>query len=208
LVDCNLIERKTQKGPIMPGPKCPSHIVGRIFYFAFIGFIAILLVGPVIGILSVVLSIGLALLSFAIAALGIILPFAILGFLVWAPLHAAFSGKPLEWRKLGRLCKGIFDKVFGVVRGASSMMTGSGRIFQQKLSGLSSNVGVILFETFCGALVGLLLAVIAEYMSASQRDLGLAIIGLLIGAVLGALVGTSRIRVKEPRMEHSAEGIN
>jgi hypothetical protein len=30
-------------------------------------------------------------------------------------------------------------------------------------------------------------------------------IGVLIGAILGALVGTSRIRVKEPQ---SAEGLN
>jgi hypothetical protein len=189
----------------MRGRLCPTHFLGKIFSFALLGFLAILLVGPVIAVLSVFLSIVLAMLSFAIAALGILLPFAVLGFLVWAPLHALFSGRPVQWRTLGRMCKGILDIVLSIPRRAWSMMTGSGKAAQEKITGLSSHIGVVLFETFCGALVGFMLGVMAGNMSAAP-DIGEVIgIGVLIGAILGALVGTSRIQVKEPQ---SAEGLN
>jgi hypothetical protein len=194
----------------MKSPHCPSRFFGKLFYFALIGFIVILLAAPVLAVLSVVLSMVLAILSFALAALVIVLPFAVLGFLVWAPLQAAFSGRPIEWRQLGRICKGIFNNVLGIPRRAWSMMTWSGRAAHEKVSGLSSHVGVVLFETFCGALVGFMLGITAANMPAQQQYGAMAGPGLgaLIGAVLGALVGTSRIRVKDPGMEHSAEGVN
>ena len=189
---------------------CPSHILGRLFYFALIGFIVLLLAGPVIAILSVALSMALAILSFAIAVLGILLPFAVLGFLIWAPLQAAFSDKPVEWRKLGRMCKGIFDLALSIPRRAWSIMAHSGRTAHDKLSGLSGNVGIVLFETFCGALVGLMLGILAANMWPQQNfgEMVGPLLGALIGAILGALVGTSRIRVKDPMVEHSGGGLS
>ncbi len=87
------------------------------------------------------------------------------------------------------------------------MMTGSGKAAHEKITGLRSHIGVVLFETFCGALVGFMLGIMAGIYVGPTADRRIGI-GALIGAILGAFVGTSRIRVKDPRTEQSAEGVN
>jgi hypothetical protein len=200
VIDWIVMPRRADKGQTMRNSHCPSHILGKLFYFALIGFIVLLLAGPVIALLSVALSMALAILSFAIAVLAILLPFAVLGFLIWAPLQAAFSDKPVEWRKLGRMCKGILDLVLSMPRRAWSIMTYSSRTAHDKLSGLSGNVGIVLFETFCGAVVGFMLGVMVGKMSAPPHDEMIGP-GALIGAVLGALVGVSRISTRRSEIK-------
>jgi hypothetical protein len=192
----------------MSGRLCPKYFLGRVFYFAFLGFLVLLLSGPALAFLGFAFSIALAIISFAIAILAVVLPFALLGFLIWAPLHALVSGKRVEWRILGRICYFFYDKLFRFPKRVLTGMSHSGQVVRQKVSGLSGHIRVILIETACGALVGFMLGVMADYMSGHPQIEGVIAIGALIGAVLGALVGISRIQTIEPAIEQTVEAIN
>jgi hypothetical protein len=60
-----------------------ASIVRKLALFALIGFGVVMLAGPILAVLSVVV------------------PFALVGFLVWGLFALVFQGKRLDWREVG-----------------------------------------------------------------------------------------------------------
>jgi hypothetical protein len=161
-----------------------ASVFRKFGYFAFMGVAALILAGPVIALLSLVISLILAVLS-------ILVPFAVIGLLIWLPIRI-LSGNPSKawtearkaggvlWRsvlrpplQLGKRLFSWFGNAFGASRGRAQQ------------------VGGILMETTCGAAVGALLGVAAGMGKEEMyADAGLA---AAVGAVVGLFVGFTRI---------------
>ncbi len=188
----------------MPSRCCPGHVLGKIGYFAAIGFLAILLAGPVLGLLSVVLSIALAIFSAALTVFIVILPFVIVGFVIMAPIEGALTGRPVQWSRLGDMCRGLWLKIWGLAWWFWKKLLGSLHFFRRKMAALSIYVRVVFWEVVCGALVG---AFLGGMVALHDLDKPEILIGALIGAILGAVVGTSRMEIKEPALGSSVESV-
>src|SRR5437016_4032208 len=67
----------------------PLGVLRKIALFALLGFATITLFGPVVAVLSVVLSFGMVLASFALV-----------GYLVWAAFVAATHGPEVAWHNM------------------------------------------------------------------------------------------------------------
>ena len=180
----------------------PGRTIGKIGYFALIGFLAILLAGPVIGILSALVSLFLAIFSVAITVFVVILPFAMIGFLVLAPIEAVRTGRPIEWRRLREICVGLWAKTLGVAWWVWRKLLGFISFLRRRVAALAIYVRVVFWEVICGALVG---AFLGWMMARHEMDKPHIIIGALIGAILGALVGASRHEIADPALPSPAE---
>lgn len=83
-------------------PSVPHTATGlrHILFLALLGFAVLFLSGPVIAVASIVLSVVLA--------LGVIvLVFALIGFVVWAPLYIAVAGREAASEKIGTLGRAL-----------------------------------------------------------------------------------------------------
>src|SRR5207253_7927805 len=63
-----------------------ARVFGKIAYLALIGFLAILLTGPIIAVFS-------ALFSLVVAILSVLVPFALIGVLIWLPWRLCAKGR-------------------------------------------------------------------------------------------------------------------
>jgi len=183
---------------------CPGRTIGKICYFAMIGFLGLLLAGPALGLLSVLLSIVLGIFSIALAAFVVILPFAILGFVIVAPIKALSTGEPIRWSRLGAMCRGLWQAILGVAWWCGRKVVGFVQFLRRKAAALSIYVRGVFWEVVCGAGVGAFLGGMVALQDPAKPEI---IIGAVIGAVLGALVGASRMDIKEPALTSPAEPI-
>ncbi len=183
---------------------CPGRTVGKICYFALIGFLALVLAGPALGLLSLLVSVVLAIFSIALAAFIVILPFAILSFVIIAPIKAVSTGQPIRWSRLGAICRGLWRAILGVAWWCWRKLVGFVRFLRRKAAALSIYVRVVFWEVVCGAGVGGFLGWIVALHDLHKPEI---IIGATIGAVLGALVGASRMDIKESTLPSPAEPI-
>lgn len=181
---------------------CPGRTIGKIGYFALIGLLAILLAGPVLGLLSVLLSIVLAVFSIALTVFVVILPFAILGFVIMAPIQAARSGKPIEWNRLGVMCKNLWRGSLGTALWCWRKLVQFVHFLRRKVAALSIYVRLVFWEVVCGACVGGFMGGMVAFHDHQKPEI---LIGAALGAILGALVGASRMEVKEPTYNSPAE---
>src|SRR5260370_37268246 len=133
---------------------CPGRTFGKICYFALIGLLALLLVGPAVGLLSVLLSIFLAIFSIALAAFLVILPFAILGFVIIAPIKAVSTGRPVNWSRLGAMCGSLLRGILGVAWRCLRSLVGFIQFLRKKAASLSRYVRVVFGEVLCVAGLG------------------------------------------------------
>jgi hypothetical protein len=60
-----------------------TTVIRKLVLFSLIGFVVVMVSGPVLALLSVVI------------------PFALVGFLVWGAFALVFQGKRLDWREVG-----------------------------------------------------------------------------------------------------------
>ncbi len=183
---------------------CPGRTIGKVCYFALIGFVALLLAGPVFGLLSVLFSIIVAIFTAALVAFLVILPFAILGFVVVAPIKALSTGRPVQWSRLGTLCQKLWRGLLGTAWWCSRKLVAFIQFLRRKAALLSIYVRVVFWEVVCGAAVGGFLGGMVALHDPQKPEI---IIGALIGAVLGALVAASRMDIKEPALHSPAEPI-
>lgn len=180
---------------------CPGRAIGKIFYFALIGFLALLLAGPALGLLSVLLSIFLTIFSIALAAFVVILPFAILGFLVVAPIKAVSTGRPVDWRRLGAICGSLWRGVLGVAWWCWRKLVAFIQFLRKKAVALAIYIRAVYWEVLCGAGVGGFLGAAVAWYDLDKPEI---FIGAALGAILGALVGISRADIKEPALTSPA----
>src|SRR5262249_2786665 len=66
-----------------------TTVIRKLVLFSLFGFVVVMVSGPVLALLSVVL------------------PFALVGFLVWGLFALVFQGKQLDWRQLGANVRGV-----------------------------------------------------------------------------------------------------
>jgi hypothetical protein len=178
--------------------------IGKVCYFALIGFLGILLAGPVLGLLSVLLSIFLTIFSIALTAFVVILPFAVLGFVIVAPIQAMKTGRPVEWNRLGALCHNLWRGISGVAWWCWKKLVGFIHFLRRKAVLLSIYGRAVIWEVLCGAFVG---GFLGGVLALNHPDKPEIPIGAVVGAILGALVGRSRMDLKEPALNSPAEPV-
>jgi hypothetical protein len=160
----------------------------RVGFWALIGVAVIFGMPPVLALISV-------LFSFALMVLTIIVPLALFGLLIGLFVRFFNLHSPTVWRGLRDTSKDICRKaVVAPLRTGGQVCHGAihmGQHVRIKAHGFLAFVGGIFVEAFSGALVGTLLGAVVWYQS-SQSRVPIAI-GAGIGAVLGMLVGVSRL---------------
>jgi hypothetical protein len=149
----------------------------------------------VLGLLSLLVSIAVAIFSAALTVFIVILPFVIVGFVIMAPIEGALTGRPVQWSRLADMCKGLWLKIWGLAWWSWKKMIGCMHFFRRKMAALLIYVRVIFWEVVCGALVGAFLGAMVALHDLDKPEI---LIGALIGAVLGAVVGASRVDIMEP----------
>jgi hypothetical protein len=83
-------------------PSVPHATTGlrQILLLALLGFGVLFLSGPIIAVASVVLSLVLA-------AAAIVLTFALIGFVVWAPIYFVYAGHEAASEKIGNMGRAV-----------------------------------------------------------------------------------------------------
>jgi hypothetical protein len=143
-------------------------VFGKILLLALFGFLAITFAAPVLALLTVVLF------------------FAIIGFILWLPIHTLVLGKKPGWDMWLSRTHAISRKIGGVLvaswQGVQQALTGN----CDGLRSTAAFTGALLVEGLSGAVVALLL-VVSIGGHHSENPLTLVLTGLC-GGLLGVLV--------------------
>lgn len=205
---------------IVERPLSAPHLAGKIAYLALLGFMVIILAGPVLAVTSVILSLAIAIVSMGLAVLSILLPFALIGFLVWLPCHVVGRGQGVPWPRMRQGIQEFVQAVFGLVHGTlvhgfaclRRLCWGSirlGHAGQEGLRGLASLSKVLLLETVSGALVGGSMGLMLGHFDSTPFTHTAVAVGTLTGAYLGILVGLSTARrMREEELGWTLEELN
>jgi hypothetical protein len=145
---------------------------------ALVGFLVVLLVGPVLGIL------------------GIMFGFAVVGLLFWIPVRAFLLGQPPDWasyRDLTRKCRGaVFVRFCHAWRRGHDVL-GHAQEVSQRAWATGCYVANILREIICGMLVGALIGWMHGSPSGWPVEQSV-VLGIMAGAAIGVLVGIASRR--------------
>jgi hypothetical protein len=181
------------------------ELLRRVFLLALLGLVAVVLVGPVIALVSVALSLVL-----------VVLPFAVIGFVVWTLVQIAVGGKHLAWHNLREQGRALQETVRQIVRLSAQVLHAplrlvkaiglragdvAGGVWQLAKSG-TRLVGEILVITATGFLVG---GGVDLVFGPAKQDPGLPVpLNALLGGALGCLAGVAMI-VLEKRAQSRRE---
>jgi hypothetical protein len=168
---------------------CPGQFFRRIGFFALLGFAATFLTGPIIAVISVVISLVLVVISF-------LLPLVILGLLIGIPLRAFGKGSAITWNDLCVLAVKVRGLAFGLLRHAGIVggkLHSLGSSLSSTCQSKAHFVGGLFLEVLSGALVGALLGAIPGF----PHEFNYIMIACCaaVGALLGIFVGFSQIRL-------------
>jgi hypothetical protein len=166
----------------------PGSFIGKIIWFAALGFGVLFLSGPVIGIVCVLLACVLSVAS-------VLFPFVIVGLIVGLPIRAIFRRKTPSWSDVHRVADKVWRGSFVVpVRTANSVCRGAVTRFNgagDRVRSGAQSLGAFFVEVICGAAVGTLFGLIASLDHPREEYL---VYAGSAGAVLGIGVGLSRFR--------------
>jgi hypothetical protein len=162
------------------------QVARKVCLLALLGLVAITAAGPILALVSVVLS------------------FALIGLLFWLPIRLLLYGREgavrdgvEKGKAVARLCG----------RTAAASWHGTrhlGRHLREALRGSASRVGAVLLETLSGAVVGALL--VSTCWPQHAVTPGAVVLAGLIGALAGVLVLVSRSRgAPEPPPSQAAQ---
>jgi hypothetical protein len=153
----------------------------KLFMLALFGFLAVILAGPVIGLVSVVLSVLL-----------LMLPFAFIGLLLWLPFQALIMGRRIDWGRFGANVRAVAGGLAwaggGVLRLAGRALGWVGRT----VWALVRFVFTVVLDVAAGALAGGVLGIIGGRMHGDAD--GRVPVAMLIGAGVGLVVSLLRSR--------------
>lgn len=171
----------------------PARGVGLLFrqflFFGLVGAAFLFLIGPALTAVALVFTVVLVVISF-------VLPFAIIGLLVWIPMRMFSQGPQTAWRDLcqaGRTFGGVAMVL--PVKSCFQVFYRTNQARQQVLErarGISCRHGWTLVEMVCGGIVGGLTGAALALQGASFHP-GAVLGGIVLGMVLGYLVGRSRL---------------
>jgi hypothetical protein len=146
------------------------NIVRKMALLTLVGFLVVFLIGPVI------------------TVIGIVLPFALVGFLVWLPFRVFIQRKQINWsglpEKAGRAVRTVLMFPVRVVAFIVSAVLGLLRL----VGGVLGFALRILIPAIAGALLFAVLGAIGgvTHADAEFRVPAAALIGAAIGALYGA----------------------
>jgi hypothetical protein len=163
---------------------------GQLFSWAAVGFVAVLLIGPVVALLS-------ALLAMVITILAVLLPFVVIGFLVWGGFQIVSHTPRSAWnniRQAGQdVAKVMLVTPFRVCKGACVGTANVAKGIVRRSWYTLGVAGRILLDALCGAAVGALLGSITMSDNV-QESVRVIVIATALGAITGALVRVSQTR--------------
>jgi len=168
--------------------RCPGELIRRLGFLTLVCFAVLFLSAPVIAVVSVVISLVAAVLS-------IVLPFALLGLLVWLPLRGFSKGAGVAWKDLhvsGEVLQRIVTTTLRTGATATRKLLCFGNTLSSALHEKAAFLAAVLLEVLSGALVGALLGDIPGFPH-EPNYMTIACCGA-IGAMLGILVAISRGR--------------
>jgi hypothetical protein len=161
----------------------------KVCFFALFGFLAIALTGPILAALSLVLS------------------FALVGFVLWLPVHALLRRNGKGWRTGVAQLQGIARRGGRILAGVWSGTLHLARDAHAALRGTASFLGAVLLESLSGALVAVLL--VSTAWPPHNLAPGTLVLAGLAGAAVGLLVVLARRgAASEPVASQSPEGVN
>lgn len=146
----------------------PGQVLRKIFLLTVMGFAVVLLSGPVLAILSVLLSFG-----------AVIAGFALVGFLVWLPFRMIAVGPDRALANAREMGAGLARDAGQVVRGGVRAVSWPLRAVRATLFGLLTVAWFGVRATFTTARFAAGLAFLAA-------------MGAALGAILGASVGITQ----------------
>jgi hypothetical protein len=139
-----------------------------------IGFLVIVLGGPLLGLIAT------------------LLPFLLVGFLIWLVIRMVILGPLVVGRFIGRVVRGVFRIVTAPPRLIFRLIRGGVVRVGHGVGRMSGFVRGIFWETVCGAAVGAMLGMIG---GVQHEDAEFRVpIGAVIGGFIGLLAGASRSR--------------
>lgn len=158
-----------------------AEIVRKVALLTIVGFLVVFLIGPVL------------------TLLGLILPFALVGFVVWLPFRLLVQKKEVNWsglpEKAGRTVRAVLGFPVWLVRTVLAIPIRLGSYVVAAVIGLLRLAGGllglalrILIPAVAGALIFALLGAIggATHQDAEFRVPAAALMGAGIGALYGA----------------------
>jgi hypothetical protein len=168
----------------MESPQTAADVLRKVLFLALFGFLAVMLAGPVLALVSIFISLILSVVA-------VVLPFALIGLLLWLPFQALVLGRKIDWHKIGRaggvFFRGAFGALGGVVRGGFRILGAVG----SKLKAVALFVSRIVLDLVGGALAGGVLGVIGGKIHGDVE--GRVPIAMLIGAGVGLVVALARL---------------
>ena len=170
-----------------------GNVLRKIALFTLIGFLVIVLAGPML------------------TLIGMLIPFALVGFLVWLPFHFLKIGRVGGWAAVRDTAKKGLLKIAAVpVWLASHIVYGALWLLRTAFGLVRFILGIVLpvlGGAFVGALLGLMGGI--EYHDADVRIPAGALLGAAIGLLAGILRTRSKpvkpvvIRVEAPVVRHA-----
>ncbi|HEV3261121.1 MAG TPA: hypothetical protein VG013_29990 [Gemmataceae bacterium] len=165
-----------------------ATVVRKLAFLTLLGFLVVVLSPAIVMVLSFVV------------------PFALIGFLVWGGFQLLVHGRQVAWQRTRAFGGGLVAVLGGLVAAPGRVFGAArsvGRFAWQKASGLGRFVGSILFQMLGGALVGGVLGVLGglHYHDGHVRVpvgiLGGALVGLVAAVLLKGPAKPVGIRTTE-----------
>jgi hypothetical protein len=145
----------------------PAALLGKLIFLTVLGFVAVVVSGPVLAILSVFLSLAFVLLSFAFV-----------GFLVWLPFHVLLVGRETAFQNL----RGMGQAVGGAMAGLGRMSGG--------VLGFLPRLCYTLRDLLV-AVLGFVLRLIGGTIRLALTTAVVALFGVFVGVAFGVVNGTT-----------------
>lgn len=151
----------------------PGHVVRKILLLSMIGFLVVMLSGPILAVLSVVLSLG-----------GVLAGFALVGFLVWLPVRMVLVGREQALANARDLGAGLVRDAGHVCRRGAGVISWPLRLARGAALALLGAVWFLFRAVFTTARFAVGLA----FLTAVGAGLG-AVLGVGVGIAQGHNIG-------------------
>ena len=149
-----------------------GHIVRKVALMTLIGFLAVILSGPII------------------AVLGVLLPFAVVGFLVWVPFRLLVVAKHGGWPAVRDTTRKAIRGVLAIPLWIATHVGSALKFVLGTVFGLIGFLGGIILPTLAGGFLGAVLGAVGG-MQHHDADFRIPA-GAAIGASIGLLAGAWR----------------
>jgi hypothetical protein len=183
--------------PAVNNLQTPADVIRKVGALALIGFGVVILSGPLLAVLSVLVSFGL-----------VLLPFVGIGLLVWLPFHYLFRERRAVLQDIHNVRDNLAQARGGAGRAIGRAITFLPRMAGRLIAGVLSlawgalrlilSTTRVLIELSMVTLTGALIGVIAGVLTG--HDLGVAIpTNAVAGGLIGAAAGlVMLIRERRP----------